>query len=150
MRTRTYISPLLLLFVFAAFVLAEPPWMELFDGGTLSGWEQKGGQATFAVRDGQIIGQTVLNTPDSSLCTRQFYSDFILELEFNVEQELNSGVYIRSNSFPEYRDGCVHGYQIEIDPSDRAWTGGIYDSSCRGWLYTLEDNRAAQRAFKAG
>ena len=126
------------------------PWVSLFDGQTLKGWEQKGGQAAYTVEDGVIVGSTKLNTSNSFLCTKQFYSDFILELDFKVDSNLNSGVQIRSNSFAEYKDGCVHGYQVEIDPSDRAWTGGIYDESRRGWLAPLTDNKRAQKAFKQG
>ena len=131
-------------------VFADEPWVDLFDGKTLTGWQQIGGQAKYSARDGQIVGETVLNTPNSFLCTKQFYSDFILELEFKVDSKLNSGVQIRSNSFPEYQNGRVHGYQIEIDPLKRAWTGGIFDEACRGWLYPLKDNPAAQKAFRPG
>ena len=46
--------------------------------------------------------------------------------------------------------GRVHGYQVEIDPSDRAWTGGIYDEGRRGWLKDLKENEPARKAFKAG
>jgi hypothetical protein len=42
----------------------------------------------------------------------------------------------------------VHGYQVEIDPSDRAWSGGIYDEGRRGWLNNLKDNEPARKAFK--
>jgi len=42
----------------------------------------------------------------------------------------------------------VHGYQYEIDPSARAWTGGVYDEARRAWLFDLKDNEAAQKAFK--
>ena len=38
--------------------------------------------------------------------------------------------------------------QIEIDPSTRAWSGGIYDEGRRGWLFDLKDKPAAQAAFK--
>ena len=55
--------------------------------------------------------------------------------EFRVDPELNSGIKIRSNSLAAYRDGRVHGYQVEIDPSARAWSGGIYDEARRGWLF---------------
>jgi hypothetical protein len=130
-------------------VLAEAPWKNLFDGKTLDGWEQKGGQAVYAVEDGQIVGKTVLNTPNSFLCTKQFYSDFILELEFKVDPQLNSGVQIRSNSFPEYQDGRVHGYQVEID-AEKLLCGSIYDEARRGWMYRIADNSAAQKAFKPG
>ena len=76
------------------------------------------------------------------------YGDFILEFEFKVDDGLNSGVQIRSHSLKEYRNGLVHGYQFEIDPSPRAWTGGIYDEARRGWLYPLTNNVAAQKAYK--
>ena len=143
-------GPLLILLICVGGVFAAEPWVELFDGKTLNGWEQKGGKALYAVEDGQIVGKTVLKTPNSFLCTKQFYSDFILELEFKVDPQLNSGVQIRSNSFPEYMDGRVHGYQVEIDPSDRAYSAGIYDEARRGWLYSLKDNPKAQKAFKSG
>jgi hypothetical protein len=129
-------------------VFAQEPWTALFDGQTLDGWSQKGGQAIYAVEDGQIVGKTVLETPNSFLCTKQFYSDFILELEFKVDSKLNSGIQIRSNGFPEYNNGRVHGYQVEIDPSDRKWSGGIYDEARRGWLHPLKGNPTAQKAFK--
>ncbi len=63
---------------------------------------------------------------------------------------MNSGVMIRALSIPEYRQSRVHGYQVEIDPSSRAWTGGIYDEARRGWLYDLRHNEAARNAFKHG
>jgi hypothetical protein len=61
---------------------------------------------------------------------------------------MNSGVQIRSASKPDYKNGRVFGYQIEFDPSSRAWTGGIYDESRRGWLCTLDDNPVGKKAFK--
>jgi hypothetical protein len=44
----------------------------------------------------------------------------------------------------------VNGYQIEIDPSDRAWTGGFYEEGGRGWLVPLNENERARKAFKQG
>ena len=145
MKIRMYV-----LFILAAScqVFAEEPWKNLFDGTTLDGWVQLGGKAIYKVQDGSIVGTTVLNTSNSFLCTEKSYADFILELEFKVDPKLNSGVQIRSNSFPEYEHGRVHGYQIEIDPSDRKWTGGIYDEARRGWLYSLEENPAGGNAFR--
>jgi len=75
---------------------------------------------------------------------------FILEFDFKVDEGLNSGVQFRSNSLKEYKDGRVHGYQFEIDPSARAWTGGVYDEARRGWLYPLTENPAGQKAFRHG
>jgi hypothetical protein len=130
---------------------AEPRvWQSLFDGKSLQGWVQRGGQATYAVEEGTIVGRTVTNTPNSFLCTDKDYGDFVVELEFKVDPRLNSGVQIRSESRPDHKNGRVHGYQVEIDPSARAWTGGIYDEGRRGWLFKLEDNEAARKAFRPG
>jgi hypothetical protein len=100
------------------------------------------------VEEGEVIGQSAPNTPNSFLCTERILGDFILELDFKVDPRLNSGVQIRSNSVAGYREGVVHGYQVEIDPSERAWSGGIYDESRRGWLRTLEENETARKAFR--
>ncbi|MCL6266945.1 3-keto-disaccharide hydrolase [Flagellimonas myxillae] len=126
----------------------DTPWTYLFDGETLNGWSQKGGVATYEVRDGSIVGITKHDTPNSFMTTDELYGDFILELEYLVDSTMNSGIQIRSNSLPYYLDGRVHGYQIEIDPSDRAWSAGIYDEGRRGWLNPLENNPEAQAAFK--
>ena len=98
--------------------------------------------------DCEIIGTTVANTPNTFLATDSNYSDFILELDFKTDSVSNSGVQIRSNSLPWYRDGMVHGYQVEIDPSKRAWSGGLYDEKRRKWLNPLVDNPVAQKAYK--
>lgn len=128
----------------------DEKWEALFDGETLNGWIQRGGKARYHVKDGTIVGTTVRHSPNSFLCTEKTYGNFILELEFKVDPALNSGVQIRSRSLKEYKKGRVHGYQVEIDPSERAWSGGIYDEARRGWLNDLKDNEAARKAFKNG
>ena len=127
----------------------QTPWITLFDGTSLTGWSQKGGEAIYTVRDGEIVGTTVHDTPNSFLVTDAIYGDFILELDFLVDPSMNSGIQIRSESLPHYQNGRVHGYQIEIDPSDRAWSAGVYDEARRGWLHPLDDqNTSAKGAFK--
>lgn len=130
---------------------AERPWVNLFDGKTLTGWVQRGGAAKYEVRDGTIVGTTVPNTKNSFLCTERSYGDFVLELEFKVDPTLNSGIQIRGQSKPEYQDGRVHGLQVEIDPDtkrNRMWTGGLYEEGRRGWLNDLKNNEPARKAFK--
>jgi len=122
----------------------------LFDGRTLAGWVQRGGKAEYRVEDGCIVGASRPNQPNSFLCTEREYEDFILELEFKVDPDLNSGVQIRSQSLSAYHNGQVHGYQVEIDPSPRAWTGGIYDEGRRGWLVPVDKDPYARAAFKPG
>lgn len=124
------------------------PWKDLFNGTDFTGWNQKGGQAKYTIENGIITGTSVWGTPNSFLCTNEMYADFILEYDVWVDNRLNSGVQFRSNSFESYNNGRVHGYQCELDPSDRGWTGGIYDEARRGWLYPLSLNESARHAFK--
>lgn len=134
----------------AALVLAPVQWTPLFDGKTLDGWKQLNGTASYKVEKGEIVGRTVAGSPNSFLCTDKFYGDFELELEVKTDPSLNSGIQIRSMSVPGYQNGRVHGYQIEVDPSDRAWSGGLYDEARRGWLQDLSKNPKGQKAFKNG
>ncbi len=129
---------------------SDDGWTELFNGKDLTGWKQLNGEAKYNVSDGTIVGTTVANTPNSFLVTEENYSDFILEVEMLLEDDFNSGIQFRSESRPDYMDGRVHGYQCEVDPSDRAWSAGIYDEARRGWLYPLELNPDARSAFKHG
>lgn len=158
--TRILITLSICCLLCATHAVAEEDWISLFDGKTLDGWTPRGGKAPYRVEDGAIVGTTVpgvevkgkmkSGTPNTFLCTDTMYGDFILELEFNVDPAMNSGVQIRSNSLKEYKNGRVHGYQVEIDPSARAWTGGIYDEGRRGWLCDLEGKEEARKAFKNG
>lgn len=140
----------------------ERAWRPLFDGKTLDGWIQRGGKAKYRVEDGHIVGTSIPDTPNSFLCTTRDYGNFILELEFKVDPKLNSGIQIRSQCFDTAKTvelggktfkipaGRVHGYQVEIDPEPRAFSGGIYDEGRRGWLADLKNNEAARKAFKGG
>lgn len=124
----------------------------LFDGKTLKGWKQLTGSATYEVIDGMIVGTTVSNSPNSFLVTEKEYGDFILELEVKIEGvKNNSGIMTRSHYDAEGNNGKgkVFGRQVEIDPTDRRWTGGIYDEARRGWMYPLDLNEAAKKAFNA-
>ncbi len=132
----------------SAFAQSGNGWQKLFNGRDLQGWKQLNGKAKYEVKNGEIVGTTVLNEPNSFLATEQEYGNFILELELLVDTSMNSGIQIRSLSKPEFQNGRVHGYQVEIDPSKRAWSGGLYDEAGRGWLYPLELNPAAKKAFK--
>lgn len=125
-------------------------WQLLFNAKDLKNWQQLGGEAEYKIEDKAIVGTSKANTPNSFLATKQTYGDFILEFEVWVEPALNSGVQIRSNSLKDYQNGRVHGYQVELDPGDRAFSGGIYDEARRGWLYPLSVNEKGRRAFRNG
>lgn len=128
----------------------QKKWENLFNGKDFTGWKVLNGAAEYTIQDGAIVGHSKLKTPNTFLCTEKMFGDFILEMEFKVDEGLNSGIQFRSNSMQEYNRGRVHGYQYEIDPSARAWSGGIYDEGRRGWIYPMDRNPEAKTAFKAG
>ena len=123
-------------------------WQDLFNGQDLSGFKQLNGKAPYRVEDGCMVGQTKTGEPNSFLATEKEYGDFILEFEVECDPTMNSGVQFRSESLQSYNKGRVHGYQCEIDPSDRAWSGGIYDEARRGWLVPLTNNPEGRAAYK--
>lgn len=144
-----------ILFLFITLTLIsscadKPNWKVLFDGVNLDNFTKLNGDADYVVEDNQLIGITKANTPNTFLATKEKYSDFIMEFEVWADTAINSGVQFRSNALPAYQDGRVHGYQVEIESSDRKWAGGIYDEARRGWLYPLEQNPKGQEAFKRG
>ncbi len=157
MCKRIIFLALLFLLLQNSLLAQNTNWTSLFNGKDLKGWVQYNGKAKYTVEHGEIVGRTVPEEPNSFLSTDKLYGDFILELDLKVDVNMNSGIQFRSELNDE-NDHCtvtdkhtpkrVHGYQMEIDPSVRAWSGGIYDEARRGWLYPLEYNVAAKSAFK--
>ncbi|MCW8925019.1 MAG: DUF1080 domain-containing protein [Xanthomonadales bacterium] len=122
-------------------------WQNLLEGSDLSGWKQLGGTARYVVEGDTIIGYTVPDSPNSFLTTKKEYSDFIIEYETKVESGMNSGMMIRA----DVRDnGVVFGYQVEVDPTPRRFSGGLYDEKRRKWLYPLTLNEKGRDAFRNG
>lgn len=89
------------------------------------------------------------------------------ELDVKIDTLLNSGIQCRGQVWekdtttayvagdaqgtvhhPLWKAGYIWGYQIEIDPSDRAWTDGLYEPGNMGWIVTLKENEVARKAFK--
>lgn len=132
---------------------AQSGWQYLFDGISLNGWKKVAGNAMYVVEDKAIVGTTTSNTPNTFLLSEKRYGDFILELEFKIDDEkTNSGIQFRSQYDEKGHEGkgLVYGYQYELDPSSRAWSAGIYDEGRRGWLYPLDLNAKAKSLFKPG
>jgi hypothetical protein len=136
-------------FAWGAEAAAEEGWVALFDGKSLEGWEQHNGTATYRVEEGTVVGRTNEGSPNSFLCTKKEYGDFELKFEVKVDDELNSGVQIRSASKPEFNNGRVHGPQVEIATNGTA--GFIYGEALKtGWLSENLEDPAAKAAFKKG
>jgi glucose/arabinose dehydrogenase len=128
--------------------VGEPKWTSLFNGRDLQGWEIHDGPATVLVDDGAMVTFHQNTETFPYLTTKKTYGDFILEADIKVIGDLNSGILIRGIVDPEIRGGRPHGYQMEIDQSDRQWTGGIYEEGGRNWIYSLEGKDEARKAYK--
>lgn len=131
--------------------LGAEGFVPLFDGKSLAGWERAGGRASgrmeYAVEDGAIAGTCVPGQPNGFLCSEKTFGNFVFTCEVKIEVPVNSGIQFRSER--RRADGRVFGYQCEIDPSERAYSGGIYDEARRGWLFPLwgKAYEKARRAF---
>jgi 3-keto-disaccharide hydrolase len=129
--------------------------VSLFNGKSLKGWIQKNGTASYRVENGTIIGKTTPGSPNSFLCTEKEYGDFELTFEVKLlDNQLNSGVQIRSQARESKRDGKfgrVNGPQVEIEASGKngAEAGYIYGEACGGWM-TSEAKLIPRKVFKDG
>lgn len=105
----------------------------LFNGKDLSGWTKHGSEYWY-VDEGELVCESGPEEKYGYLSTNKPYKDFILNLDFKLEANGNSGVFIRSHVGGE--DGTtIRGWQVEVAPPD-LHTGGIYESTegGRGWI----------------
>ena len=77
---------------------AESGWRSLTPDRSLQGWSVRGGKASFTVEGHEIVGRSVLDSPNSFLVTDATFADFILEYDAKVDPRLNSGVMMRAES----------------------------------------------------
>ncbi len=149
MTIRLFLIPLLLMII-TPFANSQTDWVQIFNGQDIKGWEVLNGSAPFKAVNGTIVGTSIINSPNTFLTTKKQYTNFVLEYEMKMDEGLNSGVQIRSQSNKDYNNGRVHGPQVECEDSKRGWAGGIYDEARKGWRYPLAYNQTAQSAFKKG
>ena len=97
-----------------------------------------------------IVGKTKEGSPNSFLCTDKLYGNFDLKFEVKVDNGLNSGVQIRSQT-KDGPKGRVNGPQVEIEMSGKngAESGYIYGEAAGGWM-TPADKRKPHKHFKDG
>ena len=118
-------------------------WITLFDGESLNGWTNPYDWGKAWVEDGEIRLQA---DKKFFLLTAKTYRDFIFEAEVKMpEGTSNSGFMFRCHQKPNR----VWGYQAEVDPSERQWSGGLYDEGRRGWLHPAKNDAASAQAFVA-
>ncbi len=128
------------------------PWVALTEGPLDATWVVRGGNATYRIDGGEIIGSSVPKSANTFLVTRCRYASFELLVDVLQDPELNSGIQVRSevDGGIDARSGRLVGPQVELDPSERAYSAGIYDEARRGWIAPLTDAPYARDAFRRG
>ena len=129
---------------------ADKKYKAIFDGKTLEGWTQRNGTATYRVENKSVVGKTNDGSPNSFLCSDKEYGNFDLIFEVKVDDKLNSGVQIRSQTKGGPK-GRVNGPQVEIEASGKngAEAGYIYGEAAGGWM-TPADKLKPHKHFKDG
>ena len=129
---------------------ANKKYKAIFDGKTLEGWTQRNGTATYRVEKKSVVGKTNEGSPNSFLCSDKEYGNFDLIFEVKVDDKLNSGVQIRSQTKGGPK-GRVNGPQVEIEASGKngAEAGYIYGEAAGGWM-TPADKLKPHKHFKDG
>jgi hypothetical protein len=122
----------LALLTFGPFAHAAP--RDLFNGRDLTGWTAMHG-GEWLVQDSAIIGRNGTNwttNPEKSgswLRTDKEYSDFVLELEFSINEKGNAGIFLRSGL---EKNPAFTGHEMQIlddhgQEPKKYTTGALYD-----------------------
>lgn len=116
----------------------------------LDGWTLVSGDARVEHENGVLRGHEA-GDRNAFLMSERTWGDFILEGEVLIEPGGNSGWQIRSGiDDPKNMTSRLRGYQIEVETTDRKWSGGIYEEGLRGWLDPLANDEDARSAFRIG
>ena len=140
MKSRIFLSALMSLSS-VALLNAQDGWQEWLKDGRGDAKIVRG-TATYKVEDGVLVGTTVDGSPNTFLVKGPF-KDFELQFEVKVDDELNSGVQVRSHLAKEgdpapegskngkpLPPGRLYGPQCEIAINGTA--GDFYDEARRG------------------
>jgi hypothetical protein len=118
---------LVLLLLITASTFSQK-FIPIFNGKDLSGWTAHGTEKWY-VENGELICESGADKQYGYLSTNKNYKNFVLELQFKLEANGNSGVFIRSG----IEGTKISGWQVEVAPPGYH-TGGIYESYGREWL----------------
>ncbi|HEX4411896.1 MAG TPA: DUF1080 domain-containing protein [Xanthobacteraceae bacterium] len=102
---------------------AQAAWVTLFDGKTMTNWNQIG-TANWRIEDGALVA----DNGNGFLVSKDTYTDYQLRVEFWLEDKTNSGVFIRCTD-PNSVSGKT-SYEVNIwdtRPVQKYGTGAIVD-----------------------
>jgi hypothetical protein len=112
-------------------------WTVLFDGKSLDHWSQIG-DANWKLESGAAVA----NKGAGYLVSKDTYTDFQLRVEFWVNDEANSGVFIRCED-PQKVTG-TNAYEVNIYDQRPDPTYGTGDRQCRQGRSDAEGRRQVE------
>jgi hypothetical protein len=113
-------------------------WERPFNGQNTDGWTNPLGAGDVSVSDGELH----LSGEDSFfLLTEDSYDDVAVETWVNADAK--GGVMVRNPG-----ETRIAGYRAEIDPTDDALSGSLYDVGSQEWLENIDGSDHAQMAYK--
>jgi hypothetical protein len=128
------LAGILLLAAPAAFGADDDGFVPLFNGENLDGWTTTGnwvvlddGTVTLKPRPGEKGWQRF----DAYIMTQKKYGDFVLDLEFKIQEEGNSGVFFR---VADPLDPVEQGIEVQILDTHGLENPGHHD--CGGVIRT--------------
>lgn len=113
------------------------PWVSLFDGKSLAGWNVTGGcQAT--VEDGAIL----LKEGNGMVISQKTYADFVLEIEWKAlkPDAWDSGVFFRCEQ-PSGKAPWPKVYQANLRKGMEGNVGGLKEATSSGLTKAGQWNR---------
>ncbi|RCS49301.1 DUF1080 domain-containing protein [Bremerella cremea] len=100
----------------------EDGWISLFDGKTLFGWRPMS-QTDWKVVDGTI---EAISGEIGILCTTTQFADYILRVDFQADENTNSGIFLRTS--PNPKSPNYDCYELNIAPPSNAYPTGSFVS----------------------
>jgi hypothetical protein len=107
---------------------SESGWVTLVDGSKMGDWDRVG-DANWAMKDGALFADKLLSGKDLAyLVSKTPYKDFQIKAEFWVDDEANSGIFIRCDN-TKVIDGktCYEVNIFDKRPDPAYGTGAIVD-----------------------
>lgn len=113
-------------------------WDRPFNGRNTDGWTNPLGTGDVSVSDGEL---QLSGDQSFFLLTEESYEDFVFETWVNAGAK--GGVMFRNPG-----ENVVAGYRAEIDPSEDALSGSLYNVTDGEWLKKIDEESHSQMAYK--
>lgn len=112
--------------------VAKTSWQSISAANEFIEWELVRDQAKHVQSDDKNVSSDNVVFEQPYFVTKEAFSNFILELEFKVDEQLKSGIQIRASK-TGVKNNNISGYYIDLDPVNKRDTGTI-------WALSAEQN----------